>query len=138
VILDTKGNIFGGFTPMEWESRVWNGKNENESNLFKADPGLKSFLFTLKNPHNVPARRFGLKAEKKDQAIYCWPGFAPHFCDLGVFDKCNTSTDNLARGFGGSYINNTRLAGRTFLTGSEVFQVKEIEVFEIRNSTALP
>jgi hypothetical protein len=26
VILDTEGNIFGGFTPLEWESRVWNGK----------------------------------------------------------------------------------------------------------------
>jgi hypothetical protein len=61
VILDTDGNIFGGFTPVEWESRYGE----------KADPSLMSFLFTLKNPHNVPARRFALKAEKKNKAISC-------------------------------------------------------------------
>jgi hypothetical protein len=47
VILDTDGNIFGGFTPVKWESSK-NGKD-------KADPSQKSFLFTLKNPHNFPA-----------------------------------------------------------------------------------
>jgi hypothetical protein len=53
VILDTNGNIFGGFTPVEWESpsKLCN----------KIDPSEKSFLFTLKNPHNVPARRFALR-----------------------------------------------------------------------------
>jgi hypothetical protein len=48
VILDTDGNIFGGFTPVEWDS----------SGPFKADDSWKSFLFTLTNPHNVAARRF--------------------------------------------------------------------------------
>jgi hypothetical protein len=41
VILDTKGNIFGGFTLVEWESRtpfLWNKENDRE----------KSVLFTLK------------------------------------------------------------------------------------------
>jgi hypothetical protein len=41
LIQDTKGSIFGGFTPAEWESPAsWKRK---------ADPSLKSFLFTLKN-----------------------------------------------------------------------------------------
>jgi hypothetical protein len=71
VILDTKENIFGGFTPVEWESRKWNKKYDDESNCWKADDSLKSFLFTLKNPHNIPARRFALKAEEHDQAIWC-------------------------------------------------------------------
>jgi hypothetical protein len=48
VILDTKGNIFGGFTPMRW----------NSTSGCLTDPGAKSFIFTLKNPHNFPARRF--------------------------------------------------------------------------------
>jgi hypothetical protein len=61
VILDTKGNIFGGFTPVEWDS----------SYDLKADDSQKSFVFTLKNPHNIPARRFALKAEKKHHAIMC-------------------------------------------------------------------
>jgi hypothetical protein len=25
LIADIEGNVFGGFTPMDWESRVWNG-----------------------------------------------------------------------------------------------------------------
>jgi predicted RNase H-like nuclease (RuvC/YqgF family) len=67
VILDTGGNIFGGFTPVEWKPRT-------EWPYNKTDPSLKSFLFTLKNPHNIPARRFALKAERKDRVIYCHSG----------------------------------------------------------------
>jgi hypothetical protein len=71
VILDTKANIFGGFTQVEWESRVWNGTSRDEDNRGKADDSQKSFLFTLKNPQNMLARRFALKAEKKNLAIWC-------------------------------------------------------------------
>jgi hypothetical protein len=122
VILDTEGNIFGGFTPVEWESPKY-GKN-------KADPSLKSFVFTLKNPHNVPARRFPLKAEEKDRPIYCGSDRGPHFCDIGVLDNCNANTNNWTS-LGSSYTNDTGLDGKTFFTGLLKFQVKEIEVFEI-------
>jgi uncharacterized coiled-coil protein SlyX len=71
LILDTGGNVFGGFTPLEWESRVWNRKKGDESNCRKSDDSLKSFIFTLKNPHNISARRFALKAEEKRRAISC-------------------------------------------------------------------
>jgi hypothetical protein len=30
VILDTEGNIFGGLTPVKWESPTWNGKWEGQ------------------------------------------------------------------------------------------------------------
>jgi hypothetical protein len=122
VILDTNGNIFGGFTPVEWDS---------EHPLGKPDPSLKSFLFTLKNPHNFPDRRFALKATKKDQAIYCWSDWGPHFGDISVVDNCNESTLNHTSKFGICYTNDTGLDRQTFLTGSGNFQVKEIEVFEI-------
>jgi hypothetical protein len=46
VISDTKGNIFGGFTPVEWESRTPNSEWDG-FNCLKADDSLKSFLFTL-------------------------------------------------------------------------------------------
>jgi hypothetical protein len=123
VILDTKGNIFGGFTPVEWESRTG----------YKADPSLKSFLFTLKNPHNVPARRFALKAEKKNEAILCDSACGPRFCNISVWDNCNTNTKSYAYfdGRNDGYTKDTRLDGQTFFTGSKYFQVKEIEVFEI-------
>jgi hypothetical protein len=131
VILDTDGNIFGGFTPVEWETRKWNHKKKNETNLRKVDLSLKSFLFTLKNPHNVPARRFALKTEKKHRAIYCSSDRGPHFCDIGVHNNCNANNTNPTYSFGTGYTNDTGLEGETFFTGSDHFQVQEIEVFEI-------
>jgi hypothetical protein len=124
VILDTEGNIFGGFTPVKWESG-WK---------LKADDSLKSFLFTLKNPHNIPARKFALKAEMKHQAIYCGSGCGPIFGgdypDIRVYDNCNANT-NSSTSLGYSYTNNTGLADTIVFTGSRDFKVKEIEVFEI-------
>jgi hypothetical protein len=119
VILDTNGNIFGGFTPVKWE------KHCRE----KADPSQKSFLFTLKNPHNIPARRFPLKADSR--AISCHSHYGPSFGDIKVADQCNTESDSYTDDFGLYYINDTGLDQNTFLTRSRKFQVKEIEVFEI-------
>jgi hypothetical protein len=122
VILDAKGNIFGGFTPVKWESGYGD---------YKADGSGKSFLFTLKNPHNVPARRFALKAEKKHAAISYDSHWGPRFyAGIGVSDNCNTNTENYTQ-LDGCYMNNTGLDNRRFFTGSPNFQVREIEVFEI-------
>jgi hypothetical protein len=126
VILDTNGNVFGGFTPVEWDS----------TRSRKADDSLRSFLFTLGNPHNIPAKRFALKAERKRRAIWCPSGWGPCFgaslfaCDLAVSDNCNANMRSGA-GVGIAYINDTGLDGKTVFTGSYHFQVKEIEVFEI-------
>jgi hypothetical protein len=91
--LDTAGNVFGGFTPVEWESRTHNGRYGNEDNCWKADDSLRSFLFTLKNPHNIPARRFALKAKEKWAAICCNSKWGPCFgCDISVSRDCKTGT----------------------------------------------
>jgi hypothetical protein len=108
LIQDMGGSIFGGFTPLEWESRKWNRKSGREDNCYKADPSLQSFIFTLKNPYNFPARKFAPKAENKDRAIYCDSSWGPHFWDLGVYDNCNASTDSYS-GLGRSYANGTGL-----------------------------
>jgi hypothetical protein len=121
VILDTDGNIFGGFTPVEWESGC----------TYKADDSQKSFVFTLKNPHNVAARRFGLKPERKDRAIYGYSERGPDFRHIVVSDNCKANTNSDTYYFGDVYTNDTGLERMTFFTGSESFQVKEIEVFEI-------
>jgi hypothetical protein len=126
LILDTDGNVFGGFTPVEWES----------SGKFKGDDSLRSFLFTLRNPHGVPPRKFALKADKKQYAIYCNSGYGPRFgwCgDILVYDNCNTNRDSYTRigtHYGDrTYANDT--AFEYFLTGAEKFTVKEIEVFQV-------
>jgi hypothetical protein len=48
------GKDFRGFTPGEWVSSLSGSK---------ADLSLKSFVFTLKNPHNFPAKKCMLKPE---------------------------------------------------------------------------
>jgi hypothetical protein len=123
VILDANGNIFVGFTPVEWESIAFS--------THKADPSLKSFLFTLRNPHNFPPRRFALNPEKKDESICCDSKSGPHFSDLIVSGNLSTNTDNDTSSFGNTYINDTGLDEGILFTGAPKFKVKEIEVFEI-------
>jgi hypothetical protein len=89
-----------------------------------------SFLFTLTNPHNIPARRFPLKVERKRQAIYCDPGNGPRFNDIGVSNNCNTNIISCSY-LGYCYTNDTGLDAKVVFTGSFKFRVKEIEVFEI-------
>jgi hypothetical protein len=114
VILDTEGNIFGGFTPVKWESRVHSGNTGDEDNRWKADDNLKSFLFTLKNPHNIPAKRFALKADRKERAIFGDSGRGPCFgSDIAVFDICNSNTLSYTC-FGQCYPNDTGVRGGSF------------------------
>jgi hypothetical protein len=127
LILDTGGNVFGGFTPLAWESRT--------INCLKCDDSLKSFLFTLKNPRNTPARKFALKAERKEDAIFCGSWYGPAFGNgdgITVRDNCNANTDSWTD-LGVAYTNDTGLDGEVVFTGSRNFQVREIEVFEIRD-----
>jgi hypothetical protein len=105
VILDTDGNIFGGFTPVKWESPTF-GK-------YKGDPSLKSFLFTLKNPHNVPARTIALKAEAQHAAIECNGLWGPCFYDICVCHDCDIKIDSWSNLGYNSYTNDTGLDGKT-------------------------
>jgi hypothetical protein len=130
LICDTNGNIFGGFTPVEWESPP-----NCKDGRCKADDSLNSFLFMLKNPHNIPAKRFALKDEKKYGAICCDARYGPYFgdgfsSDMFVSDNCNTNTGSWTQ-LGRSYINDTELNNQIVFTGSLYFKVEEIEVFEI-------
>jgi hypothetical protein len=123
VILDTNGNIFGGFTPLEWQSPMFG--------CALPDDSMKTFLFTLKNPHNFPGRIFRLNATVSCCVI---GGNSTHglwfigaiFVDV----NCDTHSKNFAS-LGGLDTNGTGLDERTIFTGSLGFQVNEIEVFEI-------
>jgi hypothetical protein len=132
LIADTDGNAFGGFTPVKWENNCG----------WKGDDSLRSFLFTLRNPHGVPPRKFALKAEKKQYAICCSSAFCAGFgnnyngwCEIAVSDTCNANRGSYTQI--GTLWRDTTYANDTtfkyFLTGAEKFTVKEIEVFEITN-----
>jgi hypothetical protein len=134
LIVDTNGNIFGGFTPVEWESHKWNGKKGKDRNTRKCDDSLRSFLFTLRNPHGVPPRKLALRAEMKQYAIRCNSAYCAGFGDGKFFsDDCNANKDSDtcigARWKNSVYAND--IAFGDFLTGAEEFTVKEIEVLKI-------
>jgi hypothetical protein len=135
LILDTKGNVFDGFTPLQWEARAWNGQKGHHNNVYKCDDRLNSSLFTLKNPHDIPARKFALKADQRHRAIGCWPDYGPYFgdnfADMRVDDGCNSFAGSHTNGLDSAYTNDTGLDGKSFCTGSTLFAAREIEVFEI-------
>jgi archaellum component FlaC len=120
VIKDTEGNVFGGFTTVAWEQKL---------DLKRKGGALKSFLFTLKNPHNLEARRFELKKERSPPIKYV-PSSGPDFRDVGVASQSNTNRESVVD-LGISYKNDTELDGRILFTGEPFFQVHEIEVFEL-------
>jgi hypothetical protein len=121
VILDMKGNIFGAFTPLTWDS----------TSGYKADSTLQSFLFTLKNPHKILPRRFALKATKMGEAIFCRYDWGPGWSDIAVYDNCHANAANFTSRFGHTYNSDVGVDATTFFTGSPSFQVKNIEVLEI-------
>jgi hypothetical protein len=121
LILSTNDCIFGGFTPIAWSSR----------NSYASDPSLNSFLFTIKNLHNLPPQIF--KQQRADKAIYdhetCGPAFGSHR-DLVICDQ-KTSSDGTFSHLGSGYTNDTGIGGSQVLTGARKFSLKEIAVFEV-------
>jgi hypothetical protein len=123
-LISTKNNcIFGGYSPLAWQSR-----NHNTSS---ADSSLTSFVFTIKNPHNMPARIF--KQKQVANAINDYSSSGPAYgnpVDFYVADQCHASTSSYSN-LGQVYVNDTGIPGDQVLTGSHYFTVEEIEVFEV-------
>jgi hypothetical protein len=121
-------NIFGGFTPMKWESA--------SHYKYKVDNSSKSFIFARKNPHNIPVGRFVLMTEHKHLAISdtakCDPSFG---VGIGVSDHCNANTTS-GTWHGCTYIDGIKVGRCIFLTSPNwtyrhTLQAKDIKVFEI-------
>jgi hypothetical protein len=115
-------SIFGGYTPLAWSS----------SNGYLSDASLESFIFTIKNPHNLPAQIF--KQKQEGQAIYNGgashgPTFGANH-DLQVYDPFESTTYNYSN-LGKTYTNDTGIGGKEVLTGEYSFGIKEIEIFEV-------
>jgi uncharacterized coiled-coil DUF342 family protein len=131
VIQAPGGWIFGGYTPVLWSSP--------SSKSVKSDPSMKSFLFTLRNPHGTAPMKFPLKLDRKDRAIVCEASWGPTFgsYDIYIADDCNIQgrrgPTNECSDFGTVYLNESGLDGKTLLVGEKMFRVEEIEVFEIGN-----
>jgi hypothetical protein len=121
LIEDIGGYIFGGFTPLAWESNVG----------YKIDPLRRSFVFTLKNPCGTGAMKFSLGSPQG--AIHCHCNFGPCFGVGRDISVANNSDGNMVSytNLGVSYLNYTGRDGKTVFTGVQNYRAKEIEVFEI-------
>jgi hypothetical protein len=113
LIMDTNGNRFGGFTLRDWGGNCIQKKDE------------KAFIFSLdKN------KIYGVLPDQV--AIGCYPNFGPIFfgCQIRVYDNFFTK--------GGS----TYLKGLNYATeedyeltnGNQAYGIKELEVYEVRES----
>lgn len=132
VVRTKDGNIFGGFTPIPWNSHA----------QYQTDDECQSFLFTIKNPHNHPPTKFPIRPENRRHAILGYRGWGPVFGgvvgstghiegDLVIGDDCHENGHSFARGFGTNYVNSTGINGAEFFAGVAQFGLVEIEVFEI-------
>jgi hypothetical protein len=121
VIETTKGFVFGGFTPIAWDS----------SCSYRSDSSQKSFLFTVKNPRGSEGRKFVMASSAN--AIYCNSGYGPTFGgghDIYVANGCNGNASGYTS-LGNSFTNDTGIHCQQVFTGEYNFTVKEIEVFAI-------
>jgi hypothetical protein len=121
LVMDVGGNIFGGFTPVAWDS---NGN-------YKNDTSNRSFVFTLKNPSGLGPMKFSLA--NTTNAIYGdanWAAFGHNF-DIGIYTNSDSNTASYTNLGGKGYMNHTGRDGKTVFTGSYNFRSREIEVFEI-------
>jgi hypothetical protein len=99
---------------------------------------MKSFVFTLKNPHHLAARTFSLNPDRKHYTMFCYPNTTMVFFGcwgaICITDNCNSHNNSHNRGFGhpeSSFVNDTGLPGSTLFTGENTFTVKELEIFGV-------
>jgi len=120
------GNIFGGYTPLKWNSI-------NNSDL--ADDSMLGFLFSVtyntKHPHY----------NYRDKAIHCYSTFGPIFGgregsrDLVIYDECHKNKKSHSN-LGYSYkLLDGMIYGsdkaREYLGGSTKFKIVEYEVYQL-------
>jgi hypothetical protein len=118
-----KDRIFGGFTPLTWDS----------SAAYKEEQcPTQSFLFNLTPGSGGPPRKYDLFAGKRGNAIYCHPAYGPTFGnahDLYICDQCDIMKDSCTV-CGSAYASSAKDEDKFFHTAKN-FRVKEIEVFQI-------
>jgi hypothetical protein len=124
LVRDTEGNLFGGYAVPAWKSRFFTKR--------KPDSSSQGFLFTVKNPHNLPPQKFKLIKGQESSAIKVSSKNCSCFGedDLFISSDCNRRRSH-CRGFGTAYENTTGIEGRLVFAGSDTFIVSEIEVFEV-------
>lgn len=127
IITCTKDFVFGGYAAV-----AWNGDSYNT-----ADSSKQSFLFSLRNPHDTPPKKFPLK--DSSSAIHSNGAYGPIFgaYPQGYDILCHTgmSSNENYTNIGTSYDPTPFVHdgdGKTALTGEFKFTAKEVEVYQVQ------
>jgi hypothetical protein len=129
IVQTTEGCIFGGYAHCKYPENT---------NQWAMDESVKSFLFTLKNPHNIPPRIFKMNPSSKyglyrreDRRCLVWMGY---YGAISPVAGCNTNSNSCHSGLSGTgwhtFANDSDHDAKTLFTGSTNYQVKEMEIFE--------
>lgn len=121
VIKSEHDKVFGGFTSESW------GFAGTGNYQYKHDP--TAFIYSLTNKG-----KYAQQLNQNSILDYhnCGPvfGLDGGFCDIDIGDDCNTSNNNYC------WANQTYQlpsgAGDDFLAGSQLYSVKEIEVYAVK------
>ena len=135
IIQSKDGYIFGGYTEINWDNTSWNKIFGLKNNSRREGKG-NEFVFTLKNPYNIPPCKFNMKKEWLGHSICCEVKRGPIFgCnDIRIEDNCNVNY-NTFKCFdftpGEFCFDDTTGKQRLLFTGNYFYLVQEIEVFNI-------
>lgn len=135
IIQSDEGYIFGGYTEIDWDNTIWNGRVGEKNNARRNGKG-NEFVFTLKNPHNISPSKYNMQKSWLNHSICCDVNLGPIFgCnDIRIENNCNIRNNSFTfYDFNpGEYcFDDTTGKKRLLFTGKNRFIVKEIEVFKI-------
>jgi hypothetical protein len=121
LIKDTEGNVFGGYTSVNWSSEF--------IGYGVSDPS--AFLISIVNPYGDAP--FICPSVGNNRSTMCYPCWGPWFgcgiCVTGAFDgQSYTYVD------GRQYLNPTDRPAHKVLTARECFTPCEVEVFRVLRS----
>jgi hypothetical protein len=93
IIKDKGGNVFGGFTPVPWESR-------DRPRYEIADPSYRSFTFAFPQPGAIRPLTFPIRRNQYKLAIFSRSTNGPRFWvpDILLANDCQQGSNHCAEG----------------------------------------
>ena len=134
VIKSTEGWIFGGYTTQSWECR-----HPNKTHGYEYKPDEDAFIFTLKNPYNIPPTQF-MKRKACPYSILCSANSGPIFYGDITIGNYNNNQNSCSIGHDGTkgYECDPTLKKSLFVNTNDadednLFSVEDYEVYCIEN-----
>ena len=122
VIESLDNYLFGGYTSISWNFHQGAKTGALDRN---------AFLFTLTNPHGIPATKYNIKANGEHAVVpnAMGPTFGQY--DICIYPNSNLNSQSFIE-FPSNFIDSTGKGYLTF-TGSTNFTTRDIEIYRLAN-----